>query len=317
MVGKARPRAFLSPQENAMPLFSLFDFSQLIQQLMVRPAYGWEPDPTDERDGDFEFGATPAATNRPRSCSEIDNSHFFKPTSNQLHLPSCSPNAGADLFEAVDIQHKYLTYMAKGMSHEKALAAAQAEVNDLSRLFLWWNARNAMDPPMHKNDESGTYNRLVMDVASRFGVCIESTWPYNEDRLPPRYEPRTIVRPSLSAYRNARGHMTSSYHSILSDGYCRLERIIQALHATPGVLFGTVLGPDFPRATSEVLRIPKEKKGRHAMVIVGYSRAKQAFKVRNSWGRQFGAGGYCWLHEDYIAWRNSRSFWVCTKGVLS
>jgi len=292
-------------------------FASLLKHLQVQPAYGWVPDPHDERDEDHEFSTTPSSSNYSSSTGAIDNSRFFKPVSNQLHLPSCTANAGADLLEAVDIKGKFSLHLAQNMPDEAAMQAAHAEVSNYSRLFLWWNGRNEMDPPQHKNADSGCHNRLIMDVASRFGVCAEVLWPYNEDRLPPGYEPRTVVRPSLSAYRNARGRMTSSYHAITGGGDERLDKIVKALQATPGVLFGTALGPDFGGVGANVAMRPSTISGRHAMVIVAWDPARKAFKVRNSWGTLFGVDGYCWMHEGYIAWSGSSSFWVCTRGVLS
>jgi hypothetical protein len=38
-----------------------------------------------------------------------------------------------------------------------------------------------------------------------------------------------------------------------------------------------------------------ERTGGHAMVIVGYSERRQAFKVMNSWGTEWGDGGFGWI----------------------
>ncbi len=40
--------------------------------------------------------------------------------------------------------------------------------------------------------------------------------------------------------------------------------------------------------------------GRHAMVIVGYSERDKCYIVRNSWGREFGENGYCYVSASYI-----------------
>jgi hypothetical protein len=50
------------------------------------------------------------------------------------------------------------------------------------------------------------------------------------------------------------------------------------------------LGPD------DVYAQPSSRElGKHAMVIVGYDDARQAFKVMNSWGRGWGDGGFGWI----------------------
>lgn len=40
--------------------------------------------------------------------------------------------------------------------------------------------------------------------------------------------------------------------------------------------------------------------GNHAMLIVGYDDALNAFKVVNSWGSAWANGGYCWISYDFF-----------------
>ena len=49
--------------------------------------------------------------------------------------------------------------------------------------------------------------------------------------------------------------------------------------------------------------------GGHAMVAVGYDNTKQAFRIQNSWGRNWGDGGYGWFSYEF--WRrNARVAYV-------
>jgi len=41
----------------------------------------------------------------------------------------------------------------------------------------------------------------------------------------------------------------------------------------------------------------------HAMIAVGYDDAKNAFRIQNSWGRNWGDGGYAWFTYDF--WKRS------------
>ncbi|MGB5394052.1 MAG: C1 family peptidase [Lutimonas sp.] len=45
--------------------------------------------------------------------------------------------------------------------------------------------------------------------------------------------------------------------------------------------------------------------GGHAMLVVGYDDAKQAFKVVNSWGESWGNGGFVWI--DYKAFQEANN----------
>jgi C1A family cysteine protease len=44
----------------------------------------------------------------------------------------------------------------------------------------------------------------------------------------------------------------------------------------------------------------EEIQGGHAVVAVGYDDSKQAFLVRNSWGKEWGQGGYFWMPYEYF-----------------
>lgn len=44
-----------------------------------------------------------------------------------------------------------------------------------------------------------------------------------------------------------------------------------------------------------------EPTSRHALLAIGYDDARQAFRIQNSWGRDWGDGGYAWF--GYAYWR--------------
>jgi C1A family cysteine protease len=46
---------------------------------------------------------------------------------------------------------------------------------------------------------------------------------------------------------------------------------------------------------------PDVPAGGHTMLGVGYRDDDRVFIVRNSWGRHWGEGGYCFLPYDYVA----------------
>ena len=47
---------------------------------------------------------------------------------------------------------------------------------------------------------------------------------------------------------------------------------------------------------------PNTVRGGHAMVIVGYSNTKKAFKVQNSWGSNWGNKGFFWMSYDLLSY---------------
>ena len=65
---------------------------------------------------------------------------------------------------------------------------------------------------------------------------------------------------------------------------------------------------DFPRAavspdTVYNLSVPATAAnlhGRHAVSIIGYDDKKQAFRMVNSWGENWGDHGFLWLAEGFV-----------------
>lgn len=260
-------------------------------------SWGWDPDPEEGNADDWPFEKSPMNDTTIGSES-IDNSMYFKDISDQLYLPSCVANAVTDAWEAATITDK--------VSSGLALEQAKSSVPHLSRMFVWWNARNMMDPPRQKDATSGTYNRLGMATVAMFGIPTETRWPYDPMLA--------TTRPSIMSYREARQFTNGSFYAInTTKPDVRIEQVIKALRSQHNVVFGTALAIGFPQYESGILRRPTLTNGRHAMVIVGYN--GKAFKVRNSWTPGWGEDGYCWLHEDYIGWSKSGGFWVPTKGI--
>lgn len=269
-----------------------------IANLRVIRNFGWAEDPLDVRDAPFSASSLAAA---PVASGEVDLAQFYKNVSDQLYLPACVANAGTDMMEAATIIQK----VEGGMP----LAQAKASTPDYSRMFGWWNCRNEMDPPQTNNPNSGTYNRLMMDVLSRHGICTEARWPY--DPL------KATVRPSIMAYREAFANRFDAFYSITESGDARLEAILKAFSSKHSVLFGTALDASFlnyaggsviPRPTGSII-------GRHAMVLVGWSPSRNAFKVRNSWTSAWGESGYGWMSPSFVTWSETKSLWVATKGL--
>jgi hypothetical protein len=74
------------------------------------------------------------------------------------------------------------------------------------------------------------------------------------------------------------------------------------------VIFGMSIGPAFKQfkggGVFDTLEIGAETTG-HAMVLVGYDDARSAFRLMNSFGRNWGDNGYAWI--GYALWRKQVS----------
>ena len=76
--------------------------------------------------------------------------------------------------------------------------------------------------------------------------------------------------------------------------------------------------PDVSR--TGIMPIPKlgEKIiGHHAVLIVGYDILRKYLLCRNSWGPNWGQGGYFWIPFSFVNSRNCSDLWIISTGTNS
>lgn len=252
--------------------------------------YTPEPEKGPAQKPDWAFPDL-AATLTPKSTGDVD----FRPYCTDTHqkdLPSCAGNATADSIEILSALQ----------GHPKV---------ELSRLFVWSLARSQSDRDGDGrgdiNLKTGIYIRQAFDVTKTFGICLEEHWPYDVSKWD--------VLPSLKAMREAARRKIKAYYRIRAQGHERVEQILQALRSGHPVVFGTPVTEAFQTFQGvETWTVPKGPTiGGHAMVVVGWD-ASKGFIVKNSWGRNWGEGGYAYFAPEYLAWERTHDIWVPTIG---
>jgi len=253
-----------------------------------------------EKDNDFTVQLKPKLVTF--GDGDVDLSGYTTET-NQARLSACAGNATADSIEVLDdIAEKDLAAI------EKRAAKPPRQV---SRLFVYSMARGMMDDDGDGqgdiDKDEGTYIRLCFEVLSRFGVCDETIWPYDESKV--------YASPSIKALRQAVGHRIHSYYRIKELGDDRLAAMVAALRAKHPVVFGTLIDHAFMDSNgSGVIRPPTgATAGGHAMLCVGYVNGN--FLVKNSWGKGWRDNGFALFSPEYMTWASTWDLWVPTLGT--
>ena len=227
------------------------------------------------------------------TTGDVDLSKFCV-MQNQLRLNSCTGNGTA---ESVEILNNIAGYQPVPLSREFIYALARNEEPDPTN-------------PGHTmlEKDQGAHIRDCFDVLSRYGVCDEYLWPYDETKV--------NTSPSLMAQRQALGHKIHSYYRIDATGDDRLDQIVSALRANHPVVFGTNIEQSFEALASNTPVGPPKGAtvGGHCMVCVGFSSSK-GFIVKNSWGPNWGDGGFAFFTPEYLAWGGTSDIWVPTLGM--
>jgi C1A family cysteine protease len=239
----------------------------------------------------------------------MDLREYCSPVEDQGMIGSCTANACVGMLE-------YFENKAFGKHI------------DASRLFLYKTTRNILQ----RRGDFGAYIRTTMMAMVLFGVVPEKYWPYVEEDFD--------MEPDSFCYSFARNYQTLQYFRLdcppNSDPSGLLLKIKKNLAASLPLVFGFSVYSSYLQADQNGGKIPYPSKnekmeGGHAVMAVGYDdgviirnsingeQTTGALLIRNSWGKQWGEGGYGWLPYAFITsglaidwWCLLESRWIDT-----
>jgi len=188
---------------------------------------------------------------------------------------------------------------------------ASGRIIEPSRMFLHKTAGRLL----HRGGESGASLRATWKAVAHFGVPSEEHWPYQLEKAG--------QEPDAFAYSSARRFPSLCYLRLDGrdqTGQTSLGSVKSFLAAGFPCVFG------FPVCTSVSAEadIPfptifDAVRGGQAVMAVGYDDArwirsdKGALLIRNSWGTEWGDGGYGWLPYAYARESLATDFWTLLK----
>ncbi len=282
-----------------------------------RRGMGWIPDYPDIRDYTFESKellskkeikalVTPTGLQKAESTtlpSSVDLRRWCSPVEDQGGIGSCTAHAGVGMVEY----------------YEKR---AFGKHIDASRLFLYKATRNLAE----LQGDSGAFIRSTMGALVLFGVPPEKYWPYTDEI------PDFDKEPSAFCYSFAENYKSIKYFRhdpARTSEEAVLESVKKSLTASIPVMFGFTVYSSMDQANSTG-KIPFPCKnervlGGHAVVAVGYDDKIEirnadcdvatigALLIRNSWGKDWGEGGYGWLPYEFVHREVTMDFWSMLK----
>jgi len=233
--------------------------------------------------------------------SEIDTKYFCPPD-DQGPNNSCTAHAGTSLVE-------YFENRISGNYEKK------------SKMFLYKVTRNLMD----FEGDTGAFVRSTMKALVLFGVPPEKYWPYTNDKIK--------EEPTQFCYAFGQNYQAIQYYRLDKQNTQRDEVLqeikINIVKQLP-VMFGFTVYNNISASKKNggLIAFPSKKNkllGGHAVVVIGYDDKKVieiaedndktigAFKIRNSWGEDWGEEGYGWLPYKYLEEGLAKDFWSIIK----
>ncbi len=245
----------------------------------------------------------------------VDLRKFSSPRHNQLHSSSCVAQSTVKALEIKRIQKIALQKMSEGSGEVESINFALTQHKDLSRLALYYLAREMSSPTSITDD--GAYIHLAAEALRLFGVCRESPDPNKpNDKSYWPFDLNLVNKsPNWINMREAYLHKISAWYKIYSTGSDRVDDVIKALRAGNPVIYGTTIGSNWSRYDGRPLQLPADKSGGHATVLVGWDAGKEYFWGENSWGENWGPDkGFYKISPNVIGNSISNDFIVITGG---
>lgn len=238
--------------------------------------YGWKPDLPDNRDHIYS-----AVYPSPRLPMMVDLKPLCSLIEDQETIGSCVSQALVGNLE-------YLINKDK------------KQFVDLSRLFVYYNAR-LLEHSTY--EDSGAMIRDGIKSLVKWGVCKETTWPYDVDKF--------ADTPPPTAYKEALNYQALSYTRIIG-----LSSMLNCLAQGYPFVCGISVYDSFESdevARTGIVPYPKQTErllGGHAVMCVGYDQKARKFIMRNSWGTNWGMQGYFTIDFAYLTNNNlADDFW--------
>lgn len=234
----------------------------------------------------FESSPKPAPLVSTPSVSlpeRVDLRIHCSPVENQLTTNSCVANAVIGALEL----------------HQKK---AGLPLTDLSRLFVYYNARSLSDT---EGQDTGSFIHHGMAAVLAFGACETRLWPFEKAMV--------TVKPPANCYQNAAKHEAVQY-ARTPRGVPALTVLAQGLP----VVFGMFAPGEYYQVAAKTGVMPKpdqvtttQPPAGHAMLIVGYDLLDKTYLVRNSWSDKWADHGYFRIpFETMDAWTRTEDFWT-------
>lgn len=242
--------------------------------------YGWIPSLPDRRVLKYAYHAQMIEI-LPES---VDLRPYCPKIYDQARIGSCTANASAGMAEFLMIKSGKVAFTP-------------------SRLFIYYNER-VIEGTI--GEDSGASLSDAIKVLTLDGAPRESLWWYNTEKF--------TVKPNRGIYADGAKHRVTGSMSLNNRNISELKSCLASGYP---FMFGVTVYQSFEDNVVErtgMVPLPgllEKQLGGHALMCVGYDDARGLFIVRNSWGSDWGMGGYCLVPYAYLTDPDmAQDFWT-------
>jgi len=151
-------------------------------------------------------------------------------------------------------------------------------------------------------EKPGTYPRIAMKALQKYGVVPEVLMPYHT-----LTDDKNLPAPPESLLEQAKQYKIKTYAEVVSpieqDYSVRINILREAIAKEGPILAALLVYDSFMDVKAPDYIIPYPQgylRGGHAVCLCDYDDDRQAFRLRNTWGKQWSDEGYAWLPYDWV-----------------
>jgi hypothetical protein len=260
------------------------------------------PDPVDLRDWDYRPAISIAP---PDELLPMDP----RPIKQQNQTNACVGFALATVVE----------YLLDRAGDRPAERISGFMIYSMARRYDEWDESEVDEDEEEKEEvDDGSSLRGALKGWSKHGACCERMW--EEMKMPPATNEETtdwwldaVKRPMGAYYRISPKCIRDMHIALREVGVVYASAFNHS--GWEALMNGKKQPP--PLATTDLPVIERQRGARdqgHAFAIVGYTRS--GFIVQNSWGEEWGRGGFAVLqYDDWL--ENAMDCWVVQLGVVT
>jgi C1A family cysteine protease len=244
--------------------------------------------------GGAAVAVAPAPVAPPAIAPLVDLRQFCSPIEDQGTYGSCTANAAVALVQYFE-KRSFNNFI------------------DASRMFVWKTTHDLMGV----SGNTGAYIRTTMESLVLFGAPPESYWAYDAKHFD--------VEPTAFCFAFAGNFKAIQYvrldPALLTPPQV-LDNVRSMLNSGFPAMFGFPVYSEFDNPDNGKVAFPapnSQSRGGHAICAVGYDdnlmigADKGALLIRNSWGTNWGLGGYGWLSYKYVTAGLTADWWTLIK----
>ncbi len=158
---------------------------------------------------------------------------------------------------------------------------------------------NLIDVSAKNSCETGVSLRECLLFLQNKGACLASNFSNTQD---------CYQKPDITLWQEAEQYKIADFAAVFrakDDSIVKILQMRRLLAARKPVVIAFSVTPSFQNLTNktDIWASQKEEPvlGGHAVVIIGFNQAEQSFELMNSWGNDWGNGGFAKMsYSDFI-----------------